>query len=633
MKRISWIAFSAFVLAITSFSFIALAAATYTVNIDTPTVTNLNVSLTGTASGNQFAGNVGQYNVLVDWGDGMVSETSTISFTETGQGNDKAFSGTWSNSHDYATGGTKTITVKLYHGNTSGNEASPDQIATIQVTPTAPVSTGAIVVSKNVMGSDGTTDIQDTHSFSVSINGDGATTLAEGTTATFSNLNAGTYTITEATDAGYDFVSAMGTPAGTSTSNGVEVSVTAGATTTVSIVNKLKMPIDTGTTTATTTATTTSSLAGTIFNDTNANGVKDEGELGLSGWIVDLGGALTATTSSNGSGAYSFSGLADGFYTLCAQIPSSAWTQSTTSSQNISCGDVRVGYGINVSSTTNPSGYDFGHVSTSTATTTPDTGTTTPETATSTGRILVIKRILGFFGQTDETDSNVFTVSLNGTSTQNFSQNNSVYFNDLTPGTYTITEGANSNLRFVSATSDNTSTTTDNGVTVFVTANATTTVTISNQKTTDSSSGNGGSTGGGSINPGLITSGGIGSVLGAATTTTNNGVPVTPGTCNAFINSYIKYGSKNNADDVKKLQQFLNEYLGTNLPITGFYGPLTRSAVLKFQVNQQTNIIEPWAKLGLLPRNIGTGYVYKTTKWQINSLRCPGVSIPFPQLP
>ncbi len=62
-----------------------------------------------------------------------------------------------------------------------------------------------------------------------------------------------------------------------------------------------------------------STIGGTIFTDTNGDGIQDGGETGLGGQTVTLrgvGGGVIATTTTNASGAYSFTGVAPGADTI-----------------------------------------------------------------------------------------------------------------------------------------------------------------------------------------------------------------------------------------------------------------------------------------------------------------------------
>ncbi|MBD0302006.1 MAG: carboxypeptidase regulatory-like domain-containing protein, partial [Tolypothrix sp. T3-bin4] len=61
------------------------------------------------------------------------------------------------------------------------------------------------------------------------------------------------------------------------------------------------------------------SIGDTVFNDTNANSVQDEGEPGIGGVTINLtdsSGNVVTTTTSNSSGNYSFPNLTPGNYTV-----------------------------------------------------------------------------------------------------------------------------------------------------------------------------------------------------------------------------------------------------------------------------------------------------------------------------
>lgn len=119
----------------------------------------------------------------------------------------------------------------------------------------------------------------------------------------------------------------------------------------------------------------------------------------------------------------------------------------------------------------------------------------------------------------------------------------------------------------------------------------------------------------------------VGQVLGAST--------VRGLSCSIYLNKYIKYGSKNNDPvEVKKLQEFLNEYLGLKLAVSGVYDLDTYNAVKIFQVKYSKDVLHPWIPYGLTNEDVssGTGYVYKTTKRLINLLKCPDLVLPAPSL-
>lgn len=119
------------------------------------------------------------------------------------------------------------------------------------------------------------------------------------------------------------------------------------------------------------------------------------------------------------------------------------------------------------------------------------------------------------------------------------------------------------------------------------------------------------------------------SVLGAFTGPT----VLEESTCGMYLLEYIKTNHKNNPEEVKKLQTFLNEWIGANIPVTGEYGPLTYNAVKNFQLKYSDEILDPWIKVGLhKDSKKATGYVYRTTQRMINNLMCPRLNLPFPDL-
>lgn len=103
--------------------------------------------------------------------------------------------------------------------------------------------------------------------------------------------------------------------------------------------------------------------------------------------------------------------------------------------------------------------------------------------------------------------------------------------------------------------------------------------------------------------------------------------------CALYLLEYIKYGANNNPQEVKKLQTFLNEHMGANLPVSGIYDSQTREWVNKFQLQYKEQVLRPWVEAGFhSSENIPTGYVYITTRRWINLIKCPSLIIPIPGL-
>jgi hypothetical protein len=125
-----------------------------------------------------------------------------------------------------------------------------------------------------------------------------------------------------------------------------------------------------------------------------------------------------------------------------------------------------------------------------------------------------------------------------------------------------------------------------------------------------------------------------GQVLGDSTSTAPQ-PQVLGDSCGLYLLTYIKYGKKNDVEDVKRLQIFLNENMGSTLPISGFFGKMTMKTLKEFQVKYKNDVLTPWADYGLTQDEAtnGTGYVYKTTQRWINHLKCEELNLPVPQLP
>jgi len=141
------------------------------------------------------------------------------------------------------------------------------------------------------------------------------------------------------------------------------------------------------------------------------------------------------------------------------------------------------------------------------------------------------------------------------------------------------------------------------------------------------STGNGGGGGGGFFgNPNDLFGGGGsggGSVAGASIV-----IPQVLGeTCGFSVDQYLRSGgARNNPDQVKKLQEFLNTHGFGSFNPTGNFGPLTLAAVNAFQMRYADEILKPWN----LSRP--TGLVYLTTLRQMNLIECPDLVIPIPNL-
>jgi len=121
----------------------------------------------------------------------------------------------------------------------------------------------------------------------------------------FTELTAGTYTVSETLQSGWTrtYPPAPGTHT---------INLAAGETrTNVNFGNKVPL----------------GSISGYKWNDLDGDGVKDAGEPGLGGWIINLSGAASDTTTTASDGYYIFTELAAGTYTVSETLKS-GWTRT-----------------------------------------------------------------------------------------------------------------------------------------------------------------------------------------------------------------------------------------------------------------------------------------------------------------
>lgn len=89
-----------------------------------------------------------------------------------------------------------------------------------------------------------------------------------------------------------------------------------------------------------------------------------------------------------------------------------------------------------------------------------------------------------------------------------------------------------------------------------------------------------------------------------------------------FLLDYMQIGAENDSWEVTKLQMFLSIVMGFDTPITGEFDAATDASVKLFQELYQSEVLDPWFDLGIVPHNQPTGFVYKTTLWKINKIVC-----------
>ncbi|MBV6523040.1 MAG: hypothetical protein MNPFHGCM_03207 [Gemmatimonadaceae bacterium] len=126
----------------------------------------------------------------------------------------------------------------------------------------------------------------------------------------FSGLAAGSYTVSVATPSG--FVPTVARASGSTSDNDSDDSP---ATVTLATSGSSDVSIDFGFT------KDVGVIGDFVWDDTNGNGVQDAGEPGIPGVVVTLGGAASATTTTDATGGYVFGGLFAGTYSVTVTMP------------------------------------------------------------------------------------------------------------------------------------------------------------------------------------------------------------------------------------------------------------------------------------------------------------------------
>ncbi len=109
----------------------------------------------------------------------------------------------------------------------------------------------------------------------------------------------------------------------------------------------------------------------------------------------------------------------------------------------------------------------------------------------------------------------------------------------------------------------------------------------------------------------------VGQVLGAETSSCAAGLHLT---------KFLRRGYKNDKEQVKILQKFLNDHEGATIKVDGNFGYITEQAVKKFQKKYAAQVLAPW---GI---KAPTGIFYITTQMMVNNIICPDSTFVVPGL-
>lgn len=108
------------------------------------------------------------------------------------------------------------------------------------------------------------------------------------------------------------------------------------------------------------------------------------------------------------------------------------------------------------------------------------------------------------------------------------------------------------------------------------------------------------------------------------------GAATVAGQCGMYLLDHMRMGIPNDVWEVQKLQFFLVGQ-GFFTPVTGIFDETTDKNVRAFQLAHKAEVLDPWFEAGIVPHDKPTGWVYRTTRWKINNIVCPG-SEAFPSL-
>ena len=280
-----------------------------TLSCENPTDT-LAIVLAGDGESSTPPGNIGQYKVQIDWGDGVVQNNSAnptfVTMTKTPSSGSGAFLYTFGGNHSYTTGGSYTIKARLYHQTPPGNDNQADAVATAVICVTPVPTFGGLVVIKTVENDGDGTAIASQFPISVKTVGDAhvaGSPAAGSETGTEYTLTAGSYTVSEPVNSHY-----TSSITGTNCTGGTAI-ITAGATTTCTVTNTyhnaLPVANDSSESTAEDTLLSSAATASDTDGDSLTYAIVTPPTNALS-FTLNTNGTFSYTPSLNYNGSDSF---------------------------------------------------------------------------------------------------------------------------------------------------------------------------------------------------------------------------------------------------------------------------------------------------------------------------------------
>jgi hypothetical protein len=224
-----------------------------------------NVTISGNVSAIGYLGQLDQHHVRVDWGDGTpVLDTAWLDLTPGAEA--RSFTGLWESlPHTYTQSGNYSVAATLYHMRPPGEDESEDAIQIISILVIVPPAIAGVVFDD--FNANGVWDLLEGGLSNVAIDISGTDNRSTETNElgfyVFNDLPAGPYTVTETNPVGYV----------STTPDMVEVVAEANAVAVADFGD----------------SNTIAFINGMVFNDEDADGERDQAELGLSGATVSLG--------------------------------------------------------------------------------------------------------------------------------------------------------------------------------------------------------------------------------------------------------------------------------------------------------------------------------------------------------
>lgn len=518
----------------------------YSIAVTSSGVVGQTVTLSGTASSEDFAGQFSQYHVDIFWGDGAESE-NVHNLTQS----EDSFSGTWAGNHTFTSGGLKTIIISLCHQNCTGAEGA-DASVEFEVVLPAQCEDGVDNDGDNLAdypADPGCTDTEDDDEFNAPPPVLGCT-----------DPTANNYNPLATQDDGSCTYTVLGCTDPTATNYNPLATVDDGSCT---------YPVP--------------GCIDPTANNYNPNATQDDGSC-----VYPVPGCTNPSATN-----YNPLATQDDGSCIFPPDPVPGCTDPTALNFNPNATEDDGSCTFPILGCTNPNATNYNPLATpgneeAENCTFPVLGCTDPE-ATNFDPLA-----------TQDDDSCVYPPVPQCSDDQDNDNDGKTDFSGSDPGCVDANDNDETDSPIFQC-SDGVDNDSDGNIDYPADAGCSDLQddTESGESTNSGDSGGGG--GGGSSGSRRSTQG---QVLGATTDICTT------------VEAYMRRGYKNNVEQVKTLQNFLNGYMQSALVVDGLFGPETEAVVRAFQATRKENILAPW---GL---TLPTGIFYKTSLVEAKRLMC-----------